>query len=1040
MSSPSKSGTLVDANAYPSMDWPTALDIPLKASEELVSIDLETDLPDDPNDLRTLLVEENSDKEHWLTIAVAYCNHGMLESGIKLVKIALEIFHEQDQANLHTFLTWAYLKMAKQNTADPEQREKSLQDAESSLKDAITYNPTWIGNILATLDLYYQRGHYEKALETADLFIKGIEAEERRSGKQLKPNCMFLFLRAKLLYHKKNYKSSLKTFQELLVINPVIKPDPRIGIGMCFWQLKDYKMAIKAWNRAAQLDPENKNAKILVLLTEFYDALTDSVNDTEFKDSFTKALKNLDTQLTADKENPVLLTLLQSYYYFKGEYQKILDLYTAKLESRKTLISTTVLSDATFWCGRAYYALGEYRKAFSMFQESLRNNEDNLLAKFGIGQSQIKTNLIEESILTFENMFKTHESIQELNYILGVLYASKCLDKNDLSSKDMISISNKAIQFLERYINIIMAKKNQLVTPRAYLLLSRLYEIGNNYKQSLDFLSKVVDELKFINEGSIPLEIYNNMGCFYFLSGETETATKYFEMAKESNTDDSTAITLDFNIARSQESVKTEESAEMYSSILSTHPKYLSAHIRELYCKYIASNTHNLEEEDSVMKQLLSEHESNLEVRSFYSWFLKNIKGDDAVATETNKETLVKYDSHDVYALVSLANLYTTIARDSHKDAQKSAQSHLKAIQLYQKVLQIDPLNVFAAQGLAVVFAEQRRMGPALEILRKVRDSIKNEDVHINLANCLLEMNEYAKAIETYDLLVRTFSNLKHKAYVLNLLGRAWYFRGMREKNVEFLKKGFASAKEAITAALDEDKTSEKFLAILKYNMVLFVFQICETLRRAAPRDRTKEDLEQAQKDLLSAIDFLRELSSNTAFTIVSAEELDQRVQLGETTMKAALERAVEEQTKHDETEATKLDDARRALDEQAKEQERIKEEAAAVDRERSAKQAAEYQRLQDEARKYLEERDAFVDDDNSLADDDTEKPRKRKRARRASASDSDNDNDNDNDVSDHNGDESSGSDSDEAVSKRARRGKKAVVADENDDEDDDLF
>lgn len=1039
MSSQSASGTSADtaANGYPSMDWPTALDIPLKASEELVSIDLATDLPDDPNDLRTLLVEESSDKEHWLTIAIAYCNQGMLDSGIRLVSIALEIFQGQDQASLHTFLTWAHLKAAKMNAADPEAREQSLQRAETSLKDAITYNPTWIGNILATLDLYYQRGHYDKALETADLFIKGIEAEERRSGKLLRPNCMFLFLRAKLLYHKKNYKASLKTFQELLVINPAIKPDPRIGIGMCFWQLRDCKMAIKAWQRAAQLNPADKNAQILVLLTQFYGALTDSANDAQFKESFTSALKSLDAQLSDDRENPVLLTLLQSYYYLKGDYQRILDLYTSKLESRKALIAPTVLSDATFWCGRAYYALGEYRKAFSMFQESLRNNEDNLLAKFGIGQSQIKTNLIEESILTFENMFKTHESIQELNYILGVLYAGKCLGDNQLSNKDAVSISTKAIQFLERYVNIITAKKNQLVTPRAYLLLSRLYEIGNNYKQSLDFLAKVVDEIKFINEDAIPLEIYNNMGCFYFLSGETDTATKYFEMAKEANSDDSTAVTLDFNVARSQEAIKTEESSEIYSSLLSTHPKYLSARIRELYCKYVASATHNIEEEDAVMKQLLSEHESNLEVRSFYSWFLKNVKGDDALATETDKETLVKYNSHDVYALVSLANLYATIARDSHRDVQKSNQSYLKAIQLYQKVLQIDPLNVFAAQGLAVVFAEQRRMGPALEILRKVRDSIKNEDVLINLANCLLEMKEYAKAIETYDLLVRTFSTLKHKALVLNLLGRAWYFRGMREKEVDFLKKGYACVQESIVAAADEAKTSEKFIAILKYNMVLFVFQICETLRRAAPRDRTKEDLEQAQKDLATAIETLRELSSNSAFTVVSAEELDQRVQLGETTMHTSLERAVEEQTKYEAAEATKLDDARRVLDEQAKEQERVKSEAAERERERAAKQAAEYQRLQDEARKYLEERDALAGEDNELAEDETDKPRKRKRARRASASDSESDRDV---VSDHSGDESSASDSDEAVSKRARRGKKVVQSNESDDEGDDLF
>ncbi|CAI7338342.1 BEM_collapsed_G0049730.mRNA.1.CDS.1 [Saccharomyces cerevisiae] len=72
---------------YPSMEWPTL-------QEELVGIDLETDLPDDPTDLKTLLVEENSEKEHWLTIALAYCNHGKTNEGIKLIEMALDVFQK----------------------------------------------------------------------------------------------------------------------------------------------------------------------------------------------------------------------------------------------------------------------------------------------------------------------------------------------------------------------------------------------------------------------------------------------------------------------------------------------------------------------------------------------------------------------------------------------------------------------------------------------------------------------------------------------------------------------------------------------------------------------------------------------------------------------------------------------------------------------------------------------------------------------------------------------------------------------------------
>ena len=106
--------------------------------------------------------------------------------------------------------------------------------------------------------------------------------------------------------------ASLKIFQELLVINPVLKPDPRIGIGLCFWQLKDPKMAIKSWQRALQLNPKNTSASILVLLGEFHDSLTNSTNDKTFKEAFAKALTDLNNIFSENQHNPVLLTLLQT--------------------------------------------------------------------------------------------------------------------------------------------------------------------------------------------------------------------------------------------------------------------------------------------------------------------------------------------------------------------------------------------------------------------------------------------------------------------------------------------------------------------------------------------------------------------------------------------------------------------------------------------------------------------------------------------------------------------------------------------------------
>ena len=244
----------------------------------------------------------------------------------------------------------------------------------------------------------------------------------------------------------------------------------------------------------------------------------------------------------------------------------------------------------------------------------------------------------------------------------------------------------------------------------------------------------------------------------------------------------------------------------MYTDILNAHPEYISARIRNIHLKFIQEPETDI---DNTMKSLLQQNESNLEVRAFYSWYLKKSgKSHQQEVSEHSKETLVKYDSHDLYALVSLANLYVTIARDQKKnsrntkDTNKSLESYLKATQLFQKAIQVDPMNIFAAQGLAIIFAENKRFGQALEVFRKVRDSLDNESVHINLGHCLSEMREYSKAIENYEIALNRFNNPKSKPLLLNLLGRSWYMRGTKEKSLDCLQKALVYVKRALQLEL----------------------------------------------------------------------------------------------------------------------------------------------------------------------------------------------------------------------------------------------
>lgn len=70
----------------------------------------------------------------------------------------------------------------------------------------------------------------------------------------LKPtNVVALLGKARILYTRRQYTQSLRLFQEVLRLSPNCKPDPRIGIGLCFWALDHKAQAKTAWERSLEV-------------------------------------------------------------------------------------------------------------------------------------------------------------------------------------------------------------------------------------------------------------------------------------------------------------------------------------------------------------------------------------------------------------------------------------------------------------------------------------------------------------------------------------------------------------------------------------------------------------------------------------------------------------------------------------------------------------------------------------------------------------------------------------------------------------------
>lgn len=919
----------------------STIDVPIYGSNEVVTIDLESELPEDPTDLCTLLENEQAKSIYWISIAAVYANKGLINEAFEVMTTGLSLHRDAAAAPLHTFLAWLHITQSKKAKNNNDQNA-SLKLASESVRIALLHRPNYVLNRLAQAEISYQQKQYDQALD----FYERILKLDNKSDS----NVYALLGKAKTLFNKKNYNVSLKIFQQILILNPLLKPDPRIGIGLNFWRLKDRNMAKKSWERALEIDKDNQIARLLITLSKF-DSSFNSLTDEDFTENYSGALSSLNEIIQKDSENPVTLLLLASYYYSKGDFDTVIKI-SQKVLSVPTN-SSNLASDANFWIARSHYERNDFNNAQKFFTESLKLNPDNLLAKLGVGQSQAQRDSVEDAIITFESIYKNTQKILEIDYILGILYAQD--EKN----------YPKAISVLEKYTRLAI-DKNEPVALNAYLTLSRLHENKDN-TQALSYLSKVIDILKKRGE-DVPVEILNNLGVFHFIKGNPESANTFFQSAYDSNKSDELNITLTYNVARTQENSNTEDSINKYNEILEKSPGYIYSKIRLLFLQILRSDVKNDQELETKMTELLESHVSNLEVRAFYSWYLKrankssNDKGEN-LESKHNKETLVKYDSHDTYALISLGNLYCSIAREikgkSPQDLEKKKQSYVRGAQLFQKVLTIDPNNAFAAQGIAIIFVENKHSSVALETFRKIRDAIDDVSVYINLGHCLIEVGQYSKAIESYEIALRRYGDETKDSRYLTLVGRAWFARASAEKSLESYLKSLEYSNKALEVA--ENSHYKKLIPSLKYNVAFVQFNIAQFIQRQNISKRTVDDINKSLEGLKEAIDTLNALAGEK-YPPYPADILKQRASMGSNTLINQLERAIKEQKEYEVKFEHRLKEAQEArekerLKAELEEQKRIEEEAK-----KEAQYREEYLKLQEQAKEWEREREAYVE------------------------------------------------------------------------------
>jgi RNA polymerase-associated protein CTR9 len=821
-------------------DIPATIDIPMQDDVE-VEIDLQV-LPDDPTELCAVFENEHSPRIYWMTVALAYAKQNKIDFAIEMLLRGANVLqsNQRDRLTIITCICWLYLWKSREAPrvapdgvppSEAKTKEYYLQLATQSLNDASRINPAFPPLFLARGVLILLRASLQppskapgavdsNKVEQLRTALKSFEEAIRVSQNK---NMLAVMGKARALFALGRYPEALAAYQEVLSKMPdLVDPDPRIGIGCCFWNLGFKDDAKLAWERCLEINPDSKYANILLGLYYLDASGRVPVNSPEFLHLYKKAMTEYTQKsFKLDKNNPLTCATFAGYFLSRKQWSSVDTLAHKAIQYTDV---NAIASDGWYLLARKAHYDGDLERAADYYRraDDARGGTERgyLPAKFGVAQLSVIKNDLGEAKLLLEKMIQQSKTYEAM-ILLGTIYAEEVFASQAAAVKeDKSAEAKKALTLLEG-VRAAWKDPKKNVSPDAAVLLNlaRLYE-SESPEKALACLQHVeqleMDQIPRseyptdVDEATaraavrklLPPQLLNNIGCFYSQEGKHTLATEYFQAALDScarisqtETDldiDALLTTISFNLGRSYENEgNVDDAIKTYEQLLSRHDDYTDARTRLAYIR-LRKNPSSKEGPDAVAK-LYQENPTDLEVRALYGWFLSKLNAKKRPANlaedpelRHHKHTLQNYDKHDRYALVGMGNLHLMTAREmrreTEQDKQKRSAAYTRAVEFFDKALQLDPKNAYAAQGVAIALVEDRKdYKNALQIFIKVRETIQETHVYVNLGHLYTELRQYTKAIESYETALSK-EGKANDPVILTCLGRTWLLKARNER------------------------------------------------------------------------------------------------------------------------------------------------------------------------------------------------------------------------------------------------------------------
>ena len=204
--------------------------------------------------------------------------------------------------------------------------------------------------------------------------------------------------KALFLFRRNAFGDALQWYRRALRAHPGAPASVRLGIGACQLRLGQFAQALKAFERALALEPQNPDALLGAALAELHGASLSSADDLEAGDALAsdpyagaieRGLQYLERAFNVDPHNPATRVALAERFLVAGDgdaAEELTETVVSGAGGGAVAATNRLRAEASYARARAAHKRGDLARARAMYQAAAQLDDTFAAPAFGLAQ------------------------------------------------------------------------------------------------------------------------------------------------------------------------------------------------------------------------------------------------------------------------------------------------------------------------------------------------------------------------------------------------------------------------------------------------------------------------------------------------------------------------------------------------------------------------------------------------------------------------------------------------------------------------------